>query len=315
MTQPLITIFEHIHQSGIDELCKFADVKFAYGASRKQHIELSRVSDVIIVKSAVQVDKELINQSPSLRIVARAGTGIDNIDMIEADRLNIKVLTVPTGNSISAAEFTILQMLTLCRRMPEVAKLMKNNDFRRHLVEGRELQNMTVGLVGLGNVGILISDRLKAFGCKVVGWDPDSKYKERFKSNGGILLESFEQLLSEIDILSFHARLTPENYHMMGQEQFQKVKDGLILINCARAELIDQDALIYFLNKNVISQASLDVLEPEPPFNLTPKEHNYQNKLLNHPNVLVTPHIGASTKEAQINIALTLCKEIKKELN
>ena len=312
--KPIITIFEAIHTSGIEYLAEFADIRLAYGVDRINCLKLTSESDAIVVKSVVQVDKELLGNSPRLRVIGRAGTGVDNIDVIEAKKMNIQVLTVPTGNSVSAAEFTLLQILSLCRRLPEVTNSTNENDFRRHLLEGRELQDMTVGLVGLGNVGMLVSERLKAFGCKILGWDPRSKDKGDFISHGGVYVESFEQLLSEVDILSFHARLTPDNYHMMGRKQFQKVKDGLLLINCARADLVDQNALLESVNNGKVAMASLDVLEPEPPFDLHPKEHNYQHQLLKHPRVIVTPHIGASTIEAQKRISLNLGEQLKKAL-
>ena len=312
--KPIITIFEAIHTSGIEYLAEFADIRLAYGVDRINCLKLTSESDAIVVKSVVQVDKELLGNSPRLRVIGRAGTGVDNIDVIEAKKMNIQVLTVPTGNSVSAAEFTLLQILSLCRRLPEVTNSTNENDFRRHLLEGRELQDMTVGLVGLGNVGMLVSERLKAFGCKILGWDPRSKDKGDFISHGGVYVESFEQLLSEVDILSFHARLTPDNYHMMGRKQFQKVKDGLLLINCARADLVDQNALLESVNNGKVAMASLDVLEPEPPFDLHPKEHNYQHQLLKHPRIIVTPHIGASTIEAQKRISLNLGEQLKKAL-
>ena len=312
--KPIITIFEAIHTSGIEYLAEFADIRFAYGVDRINCLKLTSESDAIVVKSVVQVDKELMGNSPRLRVIGRAGTGVDNIDVIEAKKMNIQVLTVPTGNSVSAAEFTLLQILSLCRRLPEVTNSTNENDFRRHLLEGRELQDMTVGLVGLGNVGMLVSERLKAFGCKILGWDPRSKDKGDFISHGGVYVESFEQLLSEVDILSFHARLTSDNYHMMGRKQFQKVKDGLLLINCARADLVDQNALLESVNNGKVAMASLDVLEPEPPFDLHPKEHNYQHQLLKHPRIIVTPHIGASTIEAQKRISLNLGEQLKKAL-
>ena len=312
--KPIITIFEAIHTSGIEYLAEFADIRLAYGVDRINCLKLTSESDAIVVKSVVQVDKELMGNSPRLRVIGRAGTGVDNIDVIEAKKMNIQVLTVPTGNSVSAAEFTLLQILSLCRRLPEVTNSTNENDFRRHLLEGRELQDMTVGLVGLGNVGMLVSERLKAFGCKILGWDPRSKDKGDFISHGGVYVESFEQLLSEVDVLSFHAKLTPDNYHMMGRKQFQKVKDGLLLINCARADLVDQNALLESVNNGKVAMASLDVLEPEPPFDLHPKEHNYQHQLLKHPRIIVTPHIGASTIEAQKRISLNLGEQLKKAL-
>jgi len=312
--KPIITIFEEIHSSGIEYLSEFADIRLAYGINRSHCLKLSSESDAIVVKSVVRVDKELLDNSPSLQVIGRAGTGVDNIDTIEAKKRNMRVLTVPTGNSVSAAEFTLLQMLLLCRRLPEVTNSINENDFRRHLLEGRELKNMTVGLVGLGNVGILVSERLKAFGCTILGFDPYSKNKDDFISHGGTYVASFEQLLPKVDILSFHARLTPDNHHMMGREQFQKVKNGLLLINCARASLVDQNALLESINNEKVAMASLDVLDPEPPFDLNPREHNYQHQLLNHPKIVITPHIGASTIEAQKRISLNLGEQLKKVL-
>ena len=309
--RPIITIFESIHADGIDFLNEFADVRIAIGADRHKCLRMTALSDAIIVKSVIRVDKDLIDSSPNLRIIGRAGTGVDNIDITYAQNKGIKVFTVPKGNSVSAAEFTILQILSLCRRVSEVNRFVNNNDFRRYLLEGRELQNMSIGIVGLGNVGTLVTERLKAFGCKIIGYDPYQKNNKKFASQGGILTESFDELICQVDILTFHARLTSDSYHMMGHKQFKKVKKGLMIINCARAELIDQEALLDSLDKGVISSASLDVLEPEPPFDLKPEEHSYQNDLLNHPKVIVTPHIGASTIEAQKNISIDLAKQIK----
>ena len=310
MIKPVITIFEFIHQSGIDELSKFAEVTTAYGATREQHIELSNLSDIIIVKSAVQVDKELLGSSTSLSIVARAGTGVDNIDLPEAERLGVKVLTVPTGNSVSAAEFTILQILLLCRRIPEVIDFTKENNFRRHLLEGRELQNMTVGLVGIGNVGMLVFERLKPFGCKILAYDPYSDQVDNFTFSGGIYCSSFDDLVSRVDIISFHTRLTKENYHMMSDHQFNVAKAGLLLVNNARADLVDQSALLRALESGVVVAAALDVLTPELPFDLEPKDHNYQSPLLENKDAFVTPHIGASTVDAQKRISLDISMQI-----
>jgi len=312
--RPIVTIFETIHQSGIDELCKFADVKIACGVSRDECMELSKKSDAIIIKSSVQVDKELLDCSPSLRIIARAGVGVDNIDITEAEKHKVKVLTVPGGNSTSAAEFTLMQILLLCRRLPEVMNSINRGDFRRHLLEGRELCNMTVGLVGLGNVGMLVFERLKSFGCNIIGYDPYSSNIDKFADLGGIYHNSFDDFLSEVDILSFHAKLTLENHHMMGKKQFSKVKKGLLLVNNSRANLIDQKALLESVENNTITAASLDVLSPEPPFEISPEFHGYQHSLLNHPKIYVTPHIGASTFDAQERISLDICEQILNNL-
>jgi len=312
--KPIITVFESIHSDGLDNLLSFADVRVALGATREEQLALSEISVAIIIKSVVQVDSLLLDSAPKLRVVARAGTGVDNINLEEADKRGIKILTVPGGNSISAAEFTIFQILSLCRRMNEVIRSVNNNDYRRHLLEGRELQNMTVGIVGLGNVGMAVFERLKVFGCKIIGYDPESKNINRFQVLGGMAVDTLEDMLPNIDILSLHARLTFDNHHMVGRNQFDLMKDGLLLVNSARATLVDESALFDAIESGKVIAAALDVIDPEPPFDLMPNKHSYSHQLLEHPQVMVTPHIGASTVDAQRQISLNLAKQIREAL-
>ena len=241
------------------------------------------------------------------------GTGVP-VNLEEADKRGIKILTVPGGNSISAAEFTIFQILFLCRRMNEVIRSVNKNDYRRHLLEGRELQNMTVGIVGLGNVGMAVFERLKVFGCKIIGYDPESKNINRFQVLGGMAVDTLEDMLPNIDILSLHARLTFDNHHMVGRNQFDLMKDGLLLVNSARATLVDESALFDAIESGKVIAAALDVIDPEPPFDLMPNKHSYSHQLLEHPQVMVTPHIGASTVDAQRQISLNLAKQIREAL-
>jgi len=312
--KPIITVFESIHSDGLDNLLSFADVRVALGATREEQLALSEISVAIIIKSVVQVDSLLLDSAPKLRVVARAGTGVDNINLEEADKRGIKILTVPGGNSISAAEFTIFQILFLCRRMNEVIRSVNKNDYRRHLLEGRELQNMTVGIVGLGNVGMAVFERLKVFGCKIIGYDPESKNINRFQVLGGMAVDTLEDMLPNIDILSLHARLTFDNHHMVGRNQFDLMKDGLLLVNSARATLVDESALFDAIESGKVIAAALDVIDPEPPFDLMPNKHSYSHQLLEHPQVMVTPHIGASTVDAQRQISLNLAKQIREAL-
>jgi D-3-phosphoglycerate dehydrogenase / 2-oxoglutarate reductase len=312
--KPIVTIFESIHPCGINILKEFASVKFALGVSRYEQLKLSSKSSVIVIKSIVKTDEELLVNSPNLQIVARAGTGTDNINLEEAKRLGVKVLTVPSANAISAAEFTMMQVLFLCRRLSEVISFVQKGDYRRQLLEGRELQKMVVGLVGLGDVGMAVMERLTAFGCKIIGWDPTPKNVNKFISLGGTLASSFDEMLPNIDILSFHARLTKDNYHMLSKLQFNLMKDGLLLINNARAELINDTDLLAAINTGKVAAAFLDVIEPEPPFDLKPERHAYNHKLLNNKNIMITPHIGASTIDAQERISLDLAMQIKGNL-
>ncbi len=308
--RPRITILEAIHPDGVDRMAQFAEVHLSLGLERAAVLDAVAKSDAVVVKSVVQVDGQLFKHAPKLQVVGRAGTGVDNIDLDEAQRRGIAVHTVPAGNSISGAEYAVGQILSLCRRFPEAERFIASGDFRRHLLEGRELQCLTVGLVGLGRVGLAVAERLAPFGCKLLGYDPGSAGHERFIELGGELVDDFESMLPRLDLLSFHARLTSDNRHMLGRDQFSKVRSGLLLVNSARAALIDEEALLEALNSEQIGWAALDVLDPEPPFDASPEAHNYSHPLLAHPRVTVTPHMAASTLDAQRRIAIDLAEQL-----
>ncbi len=188
---------------------------------------------------------------------------------------------------------------------------MSRGDYRRHLLEGRELKNITIGIVGLGNVGIAVVERLVSFGCEIIGWDPESTNIKKFTSLGGITPLSFEDMLERVDVLTLHVRLTRNNYHMIGKPQLNLVKKGLLLVNCARAGLVDDVALLEAIENGQVGMASLDVLDPEPPFDILPEAHSYNHILLDNPKIFVTPHIGASTVDAQKHISLEIAEKIK----
>jgi len=312
--KPVVTILESIHPDGLEKLAEFADVRMGLGASRSEQLNLVTEANAIIIKSLVQVDQGFFKHAKNLLAIGRAGIGVDNIDLEEAYRRKIKILTVPTGSSVTAAEFAIMHILFLCRRMTEVIMAISLGDFRRHLLEGRELRNMVVGLVGLGNVGLRVAERLQPFGCRLFGFDPGDIDINRFEACGGIRLDSFDQMLPKLDLISFHARLNAKNYHMMGKPEFSKVKKGLMLVNVARAGLIDDLALLEALEKGIVSDVALDVLQPEPPFDKPPGTFSYKHPLLDHPKVFVTPHIGASTVDAQSHIACDIVDQLRSVL-
>jgi len=309
--RPIVTIFEEIHADGTDLLREFSEVRIRLGLERALVLEACKDSDVIILKSVVQVDEEMLDFAPRLRVVGRAGTGVDNIDLVACEKRGVKVLTVPTGNTVTAAEFTVMQILMLCRRMPEVLMAVGESDFRRSRLEGRELQQLTVGIVGLGNVGRAVAERLLPFGCDLIGYDPFVENLEWFKQKGIDIASSIEQLMKKIDLLTLHARLTSDNSHMIGEEQLSMAKQGILLVNSARAGLVDDKALLKALDDAQVGFAALDVLDPEPPFDLEPGCHDYSHPLLGHTRVLVSPHIGASTVDAQRKIAVDLVSHIR----
>ena len=314
MKKPHVIIFESIDNYGLNELKKIASVELLLGLKRKDILAAVIEADGIIVKSVVKVNKELFNCAPKLRFVGRAGTGLDNIDTALAKELGIKVLNTPIANTISAAELTIAFILSSVRRLPEVFESVKQNDFRRIKLEGHELYGKTVGIFGIGNVGIQVFKRLLPFGCKIYGYDPHSIHLQDFIDGGGIVLNTPKDLLKKVEILSLHANLQKESRHILNRDTIKFLNKGSVLINTARAGLIEDNALLDALQKGLISWAMLDVLSPEPPYDLLPEEHRYQHKLLSHPRVTVTPHIGASTIEAQKRVAEELVSAIKKIL-
>jgi D-3-phosphoglycerate dehydrogenase len=311
---PRVAVLEAIHDEGIARLRAFATVEVHLGLGRAELLEAVKDFEVIVVKSVTQVDEELLAAAPGLRVVARAGTGTENIDLGAASGRGVAVLTVPTGNTVSAAEFTLAQILALCRRIPEAQRAVDAGDYRRHLLEGRELAELRVGLVGLGNVGMAVARRLQPFTCTIIGWDPAPLDGAAFAALGGTMAASYEDLLPAVDLLSFHVRLTPETRHMLDRAALGKVSPGLLLVNTSRGAVIDGGALIEALDDGRVAAAALDVLDPEPPFDAAPGTVAYDHPLVAHAKVVVTPHLAGSTVEAQRRIALTLADSVESAL-
>lgn len=311
MRRPRVAVLEAIHSDGVAALEAFANVEPHVGMEPADLLRLARDWDAIVVKSVTRVDAALLEAAPSLRVVGRAGTGTENIDMELAAQRGVQVLTVPTGNSVSAAEFTVAQILNLCHRIQEVQAAVHKQDYRRHLYEGRELSALTVGLVGLGNVGIAVATRLAPFECRLLAWDPNSAHTEAFASIGGELAGTFDELLPQVDVLSFHVTLTPATRGMLGPLQIARVKPGLLIVNTARGAVLDDAALLAGLDTGKVAAAALDVLYPEPPFDAEPGSVAYAHPLLSHPRVFITPHVGASTVDAQRRIALDLAHQMR----
>lgn len=309
-----VTIFESIHPSGVEKLNQFADVKFSLGSSTEDIFKNAQESDVIIIKSVTKVNRELIDACPNLKVIARAGTGLDNIDVEYARSMGKKVFHVPTGNTVSAAEFALMFILIGCKRLPDIQGFIQKNDFRRHLLEGRELSEQTVGLIGLGNVGIELARRLAPFKCRLVAWDPYSSHQEEFISLGGEVINSLDSIASESNIISLHCALNEDTKELINKEFISMCKRDLILVNTARGGLINERDLCGSLKVIRSMVYFADVLLDEPPFEKESHEHNYTNPLLHLSNALITPHVAASTVEAQRKIALNLVEQIKKTL-
>jgi len=242
------------------------------------------------------------------------GSGLDNIDLKAAQQYGIKVVSSPQSGARGVAEYTIMVILMLARRILEVQKMAESRDFRRHLMQGRELGNMTVGLVGLGHIGIRVAELLRPFGCSIIGYDCDWSNKDKFIQLGGSIKYELYELVTQVDILSLHIPLTKETHKLFNADMFSKVKNGLLLVNAARGGIIDSEALLKALESGKVSGAALDVLDPDPSFHVLPNEQNFQHILLGHEKILYTPHIAAQTNETLAVATLDIAHKMKQIL-
>jgi D-3-phosphoglycerate dehydrogenase len=255
--------------------------------------------DAILVRSATKVTEELLKKMTNLKIVGRAGVGVDNIDIDAATKYGVVVINAPNGNTISTAEHTFAMMASLLRHIPQASVSVKSNEWNRNAFVGTELYGKSLGIIGFGRIGGELAKRARVFGMDVLVYDPFLT-KDRAEKIG-VIICAFDELLAGADIITVHTPLIKETKGILNKESIAKAKKGVYLLNCARGGIIDEEGLIYHLKNKHVAGAALDVFEVEPPVN---------NKLLEFENVIVTPHLGASTKEAQLNVAAQVTQEV-----
>lgn len=256
-------------------------------------------AEVLIVRSATKVTAELLNHAPHLRIVARAGVGIDNIDAAACATKNIQVINTPNVSTNAVAELAIACIFNLLRHLPQAHHLMKSGVWAKKDLLGSEATGKTLGIVGLGRIGSQVAAKALALGLSVIVYTPTPK------NVPGVRLVTFEELLAQSDIISLHAALTPATHHLMNAATLAQMKRGAYLINVARGDLIDEGALYEACQSHHLAGAACDVFSHEP----------YTGKLTELDNIIVTPHLGASTTEAQRNIGTDLIAELKRALS
>ncbi len=259
----------------------------------------------MLVRSATQIDAEALAAAPSLKVVARAGVGLDNVDIKSATAAGVMVVNAPTSNIISAAELTVGHVLSLARRIPAAHASLAQGLWKRSSFTGTELFEKTIGIIGLGRIGALIAARLQGFDMRVIAYDP---YVTAARAQQlGVQLVSLDELLEQSDFVTIHMPKTPETTGMIGAEQLRRMKKSAYVINVARGGLIDEEALFEALTTGEIAGAGLDVFSTEPP-----AEGGPARKLLDLPNVVVvTPHLGASTEEAQEKAGVSVARSVK----
>lgn len=267
--------------------------------TKEQLIEKIKDYHALIIRSETQVTREVIEAGKNLKIIGRAGVGIDNVDVPTATAKGIIVANAPEGNTIAACEHTISMMLSISRNIPQANASLKGGKWERSKFMGVEVQGKTLGIIGLGRIGGEITKRMRCMGMEVLASDPFTT-AERAQQIGAKLATT-DEIYEKADYITVHTPLIPSTRHMVSKPQFEKMKKGVRIINCARGGIIDEAALLEALKSGKVAAAALDVFEKEPPVG---------NPLLEQPNVVVTPHLGASTAEAQVNVAITIAEQV-----
>ncbi|WP_026694787.1 phosphoglycerate dehydrogenase [Peribacillus kribbensis] len=298
-----ILVADAIKPEGLAPLHEAPNVEVIQKSVQEAGEELQNI-DALLVRSETKVTDELFAAMPKIKIVARAGVGIDNIDVTAATKHGVVVINAPDGNTISTAEHTFAMMASLVRNIPQAHSSVKNKEWKRSAFTGTELFGKTLGIVGMGRIGTELAKRAKVFGMNVLVYDPF--FSEERAKQLNVKASALEELLAEADIITVHTPLTKETKGLINEKNIGLCKKGVYFLNCARGGIIDEDALYNAIINKHAGGAALDVFVEEPPFS---------NKLLELDEVIVTPHLGASTREAQLNVASQVAQEVIQYLN
>jgi D-3-phosphoglycerate dehydrogenase len=304
--QHKVLVTDTIAPSGLDILRAADDVDLDYrpGLQGEELLRAVAQSDALITRSGTAVTPELVNAGTRLRIVGRAGVGLDNVDVDACTARGILVINAPTANIMSATEHTMAMLLALCRNIPEAHASVKRGEWTRSKFMGTELDGKTLGVIGLGRIGSRVTIRARGFGMRVIAYDPyiaDSAYEKV-----GATKMSLEQLLEQADIITVHTPMTDETRSMIGAAELAKMKDGVIVLNIARGGIYEEQALADALNSGKVAGAAIDVYVEEPP--------TLEHPLLKAKNVILSPHIGANTIEAQDRVAVQTAEMVVEAL-
>lgn len=304
MPKPVVLIAEVLSPATIEALGPDFDVRQVDGTDRPALFSALTDADAVLVRSATKVDAEALSHAPKLKVIARAGVGLDNVDIPAATKAGVMVVNAPTSNIISAAELTCTHILSLARHVPAAHASLAAGEWKRSAYTGTELFEKTLGIVGLGRIGALVAARMQGFGMKVIAYDP---YVTGARAQQlGVELRTLDELVAEADFLTIHMPKTPETAGMISTDQFAAMKKTAYVINVARGGLIDEVALREALIAGEIAGAGLDVFTSEPP-----AEGGSAHDLLQLPSIVVTPHLGASTDEAQEKAGISVARSVK----
>ncbi|MFD8529917.1 phosphoglycerate dehydrogenase [Streptosporangium canum] len=300
MNKPVVLVAEELSEAGLAVLGADFEVRHTDGADRAQFLPALADVDALIVRSATQVDAEAIAAAPKLRVVARAGVGLDNVDVEAATKAGVMVVNAPTSNITSAAEHTVALILASARNVAQAHSALKGGEWKRSKYTGIELDEKVVAILGLGKIGQLVAQRLQPFGVELIAYDP---YLQPARAaQMGVRLVSLEEALREADFITVHLPKSKETIGLIGDKELHTVKPSVRLINVARGGIIDENALYSAIKEGRVAGAGIDVF---------PKEPVTDSPLFELDQVVVTPHLGASTHEAQEKAGTQVARSVK----
>ena len=301
---PVVLIAEELSPATVEALGPDFEVRRCNGADRGELLAAIVDVDAILVRSATKVDDEALQAAQRLKVVARAGVGLDNVDVRAATQNGVMVVNAPTSNIVSAAELAVALMLAAARHVSPAHAALTRGEWKRSRYTGIELFEKTVGIVGLGRIGVLVAQRLTAFGMHVIAYDP---YVQAGRAaQMGVRMVGLEELMTEADFISVHLPKTPETVGLIGADEFAVARPGLVLVNAARGGIVDERALYDALKTGRIAAAGLDVFAEEP---------CTDSPLFELENVVATPHLGASTDEAQEKAGVAVARSVRLALS
>lgn len=296
-----VLVSDSISQKGIDILKKAGlKVEVKTGLKPDELKAIIGEYDALVIRSATKVTADIIEEADKLKVIGRAGTGIDNVDKIAATKKGIVVMNTPGGNTITTAEHTIAMLFSLARKIPQATFSMKAGNWEKKKFMGVELYNKTIGIIGLGRIGSEVAKIAQCIGMNVLAYDPflsDEKAEEL-----GIIKTNLDRIFSEADFITIHTPLTTETKYLINKDTIAKMKKGVYIVNCARGGIVNEKDLYEAVQNGKVAGAALDVFEKEPP------DENYP--LISDERIICTPHLGASTLEAQENVAIAIAEQI-----
>lgn len=300
---PKVLVSDRLAPQGLEilEHARGLEVDYAPGISPAELLDRIADADGLVIRSGTKVTAEVLARAEKLRVIGRAGIGIDNVDLGEATARGIVVVNTPEGNNVTTAEHAIALLVALARHIPQATASVKVGRWEKNRFIGLELYSRTLGILGLGNIGRIVAQRAQGLGMRVIAYDPHISSELAAKLD--VELVDFDELLARADVISVHVPKTKETTGLLGRAAFAKAKPGVLVVNAARGGIVDEAALLEALEEGRVGGAALDVFEQEPP----PAGH----PLVQHEHVICTPHLGASTEQAQVNVSIAVAEQVR----